>query len=135
MGNHPIQPTAGVAVTQRRSSNVGRTSAFQTRDHQEGPSPNTQGRSGLSPLLCAGPWNRSSLQRIRKSLQVANKVSGQSIQEEIVNSIAMDDIFVAFTMMQQIMTGLSSAASQEKKFSIITKSVFSLLKRNGGYSS
>jgi hypothetical protein len=41
--------------------------------------------------------------------QVANKSSGQSTQEEIVNSNAKD-MFVAFTMVQQIMTGLSSAA-------------------------
>jgi hypothetical protein len=54
------------------------------------------------------------------------------MQEEIVNSNAMDDMFVAFTMVQQIMTGLSIAASEEEKVSIITKSVFSLLKRNGG---
>jgi hypothetical protein len=64
--------------------------------------------------------------------QVTNKASDQSMQEEIVNSNAMDDMFVAFTMVQQIMTGLSSAASEEEKVSIITKSV---LKRNGGYSS
>jgi hypothetical protein len=67
--------------------------------------------------------------------QVANKASGQSMQEEIVNSNAMDDMFAAFTMVQQIRAGLSSAASEEEKVSITTKSVFSLLKRNGGYSS
>jgi hypothetical protein len=57
------------------------------------------------------------------------------MQEENVNSNAMDDMIVAFTMEQQIMTGLSSDASEEEKVSIITKSVFILLKRNGGYSS
>jgi hypothetical protein len=67
--------------------------------------------------------------------QVANKASVQSVQEEIVNSNSMDDMFVAFTMVQQIMIGLSSAASEEEKVSIITKCVFSLLKRNGSYSS
>jgi uncharacterized protein (UPF0333 family) len=67
--------------------------------------------------------------------QVANKTSGQSMQEEIVNSNAMDDMFVAFTMVQQILTVLSSGASEEEKVSIITNSVVSLLKRNGGYSS
>jgi hypothetical protein len=65
---------------------------------------------------------------------VANKASGQSMQVEIVNSNAMD-MFVAFTMVQQIMTGISSAASEEENVSIIIKSVFNLLKRNGGYSS
>jgi hypothetical protein len=47
----------------------------------------------------------------------------------------MDDMFVAFSMVQEIVTGLSSAASEEEKVSIITKAVFSLLKRNGGNSS
>jgi hypothetical protein len=42
----------------------------------------------------------------------------------------MDDIIFAFTMVQQIMTGLSSAASEEEKVSIIAKAVFSLPKRN-----
>jgi hypothetical protein len=32
-GEHPIQPTTGAAVMQRRSSNGGRTNACQTRDH------------------------------------------------------------------------------------------------------
>jgi hypothetical protein len=64
--------------------------------------------------------------------QVASQASGQSMQEETVNSNAMEDMFVTFTVVQQIMTGLSSAASEEEKVSIITKSVFSLLKRNGG---
>jgi hypothetical protein len=57
------------------------------------------------------------------------------MQEETVNSNAMDDMFVAFTTVHQIMTGLSSAGSEEESVSIITKSVFSLLKRSGGNSS
>jgi hypothetical protein len=42
------------------------------------------------------------------------------MQEEIVNSDAIDDRLIAFTMVQQIMTGLSSAASEEEKVSVIT---------------
>jgi hypothetical protein len=67
--------------------------------------------------------------------QVANKTSGQSMQEEIENSNSMDDMFVAFTMVHQIMTMHSSATSEEENASIINKSVFSILKCNGGYSS
>jgi hypothetical protein len=52
--------------------------------------------------------------------QVAYKSSDQSMQEEIVNSNATHGMFVA--------------ASEEEKVSIITKCVFSLLTRNGGYS-
>jgi hypothetical protein len=36
------------------------------------------------------------------------------VQAKIVNSKAMDDIFVAFRMVQQITTGLSGAASVEE---------------------
>jgi hypothetical protein len=64
--------------------------------------------------------------------QVVNKSSGESVQAKIVNSNEMDNIFIAFTMVQQIMTGLSGAASEEEKFSVITKAVFSILRRNGG---
>jgi hypothetical protein len=53
--------------------------------------------------------------------QVANKASGQSMQEETLNSNVMD-MLIAFTMLQQIMTGLSSTESEEKNVSIITKS-------------
>jgi hypothetical protein len=53
---------------------------------------------------------------------------------KIISSNVMD-MFVAFTMAQQIMTRLSGAASEEEKVSVITKAVFSLLKRNGGNSS
>jgi hypothetical protein len=57
------------------------------------------------------------------------------VQEKIVNSNAMDNMFVAFTMVQTIMTGLSSTASEDEMFSIITKAILSVLKCNGGYSS
>jgi hypothetical protein len=50
--------------------------------------------------------------------QVANKASGHSMQKDIVNSNKMDDIFVAFIMVQQIMTGLSGAASKMEKFQL-----------------
>jgi hypothetical protein len=57
------------------------------------------------------------------------------MQAKTVNSNAMDDMFVAFTMVQQIMTGLSCAASGEEEVSAITKDAFILLKHNGGNSS
>jgi hypothetical protein len=53
--------------------------------------------------------------------QVANKASGQSMQDEIVNSNAMGDMFVAFTMVQQIKTGLFRSASEEENISIIKR--------------
>jgi hypothetical protein len=37
------------------------------------------------------------------------------VQAKIVNSNAMDDTIVAFALVQQIMTGLSDATSEEEK--------------------
>jgi hypothetical protein len=57
------------------------------------------------------------------------------VQAKVLNGNEMDDVFVALTMVQQITTGLSGAASEEENVSVIIKAVFSLLKRNGGNSS
>jgi hypothetical protein len=57
------------------------------------------------------------------------------VEAKIINSNAMDNMFVAFTLVQQMMTDLSVAASEEGKVLVITKAVFSLLKHNGGNSS
>jgi hypothetical protein len=40
------------------------------------------------------------------------------MQANVVNNNAMDDMYVAFTMVQQIMTGLSGAATEEEKFQL-----------------
>jgi hypothetical protein len=44
------------------------------------------------------------------------QISGQSVQAKNVNFNAMDDVFLALTMTQQIMTELSGAATEEKWF-------------------
>jgi hypothetical protein len=66
---------------------------------------------------------------------VTNQTSGQQVQAENVNSNAMEDMSVAFTMVHQIMTGLSGAASEEEKIAVISKTVFSFLKPNDSSSS
>jgi hypothetical protein len=42
----------------------------------------------------------------------------------------MNDMFIAFTMVQQIMTGLSGAMSEEERVPINTKAMFKLPYRN-----
>jgi hypothetical protein len=56
------------------------------------------------------------------------------VQAENVNSNAMD-MFLTFTTVQQIMTGLSGAETEKEKFAVITKVVFRLLKSNANNSS
>jgi hypothetical protein len=65
---------------------------------------------------------------------VANKAPGHSVQTKVVNS-NVTDMFVAFTMVEQIMTRLSGDALEEKKISVIIKAVSSRLNLNGGNNS
>jgi hypothetical protein len=69
------------------------------------------------------------------STEATGRQPSLSVQAKIVNSNAMENMFVVFTMVQQIMTEFSYAASEEEKVSVITKVTFSLLKRNGSNSS
>lgn len=57
------------------------------------------------------------------------------MQVKYANSNALNGMFVPFTKVQQIMTGLPGAASEEEKVAVITKAVLCLLKCNGGHSS
>jgi hypothetical protein len=57
------------------------------------------------------------------------------VQTKSVNSNAIDDMFVAFNIVQQIMKGLSDSTSEKDKVVFITKAVLRLLKGNGGNSS
>jgi hypothetical protein len=64
-----------------------------------------------------------------------NQISGQSVHAKSVNITAMDDVFLAFTTMQQIMTELSGAVTEKEKVAVITKAMFRLLKNNANNSS
>jgi hypothetical protein len=46
--------------------------------------------------------------------QVASQAWCQSVEANIVNSNAMEDMFVAFTVVQQIMIGLSATMSEDQ---------------------
>jgi hypothetical protein len=51
-----------------------------------------------------------------------------------VNSNATDDMFLAFGMLQQIMTELSGAATETDRVAVVTKAVFRLLKNTDNSS-
>jgi hypothetical protein len=67
--------------------------------------------------------------------QDTSQISGQSVQAKNVNVNATDDVFLAFTMEQQIMMELSGAATEKEKVSVITEAVLGLLKNNASNSS
>jgi hypothetical protein len=58
---------------------------------------------------------------------VPHQKTGQSVQ---VNSVSLDNMFRVATVVQQIMTEFSGAASEEDKIVAITKTVLSLMKQN-----
>jgi hypothetical protein len=60
-----------------------------------------------------------------------HKHSGQSAQAPNVNSASLDNMFRVATAVQQIMTGLNDAVSEEEKILAITKIVLKLMNSNG----
>jgi hypothetical protein len=63
-----------------------------------------------------------------------NKISGWSVQAKNVNINAMD-VFLAFDMVQQIMTEFIGAVTEREMIAVLTKAVFKLLKNNTNNSS
>jgi hypothetical protein len=121
VGNYPIQPTTGAADMQKWRSNVGRTSAYQTRDHQGGlpSSPEWSFASALrSSVELKKPSENQKGYSGPPKKQVTNNALGRSMMEEILNSNATDNLFVALTMVQHIMIGLLGAALEEEKFQL-----------------
>jgi hypothetical protein len=57
------------------------------------------------------------------------------VQDRKVNFNATDDVFLAFIMVQQIVTELYGAAMEKEKVAIVTKAVFRLLTNNANNSS
>jgi hypothetical protein len=58
------------------------------------------------------------------------------VKAKNVYSNAMDGhMFLAFTMVQQIVTELSGTATEKEKVAVITDAVFRLLKNNASNSS
>jgi hypothetical protein len=63
--------------------------------------------------------------------QPPTQQTGQSVQAPTVHSSPLDDMFKVATVVQQIMTGLNGAVSEEEKIVAITKIVLNLMRRDG----
>jgi hypothetical protein len=104
----------------------------QQRRGQQGGlfSLNIQHMIDHSPLLFAAPIgsihhnrNNSSLQE-KNTHQDISEISGQSVQAKNVSINATGDMFLTFTMVQEIMTELSGAATGTEKFAVTTKPAY-----------
>jgi hypothetical protein len=63
--------------------------------------------------------------------QQCTQKTGQSVQAPNVNSSSLDNMFKVASLVQQIMTGLNEAVSEEQKIVAITKIVMKLMNSNG----
>jgi hypothetical protein len=142
--NRRTQQVTEAAVVQNKSYRAEGTCGRQHRDQQgEDSSQNTQHPIDYSALLFAAPISSigsSHRNKINNLLQENNthqetiQTSGQSVQAKTVN-INATDMFLAFTVVQQIMTVLSGAATEKENVAVITKAAFRLLKNTANSSS
>jgi membrane-bound lytic murein transglycosylase B len=63
--------------------------------------------------------------------QCLQQGTNQSAQATNVNSASLNNMFRDASVVQQIMTGLNEAVSEEKKIVAITKIVLTLMNNNG----
>jgi hypothetical protein len=62
--------------------------------------------------------------------QHEQQATGQSAEAPNVNSLPLDNMLRIVTLVQQFMTELNGAMSEEEKTVAITKTVLSLMKQN-----
>jgi hypothetical protein len=89
---------------------------------------NEQQQRPLNQDQVAGP---STKDRPSLPAAVPQQKSGQSVEARNVNSEPLDNMLRVVTVVQQIMTELNGAVSEEAKIVAITKIVLSLMKQNG----
>jgi hypothetical protein len=144
MGNHRTQQVTQAAVMQNRNC-----SKEETCGQQHGSAGKTffskyttPDRSFTTALHSSHQQHvqQPSQQKQQQSsglsmYQDTNKISNQSVQAKNVNINATDNMFLTFTMVQQIRTELSGAAKEKEKVAVTTKAVFTLLKNNANNSS
>jgi hypothetical protein len=70
-------------------------------------------------------------ERIAPLFNPKHQMSGQSVQAPSVCTSSLDDMFKVAAIVQQIMTELNGAVSEESKIVAITKIVLNLMKQNG----
>jgi hypothetical protein len=118
---------------------------LQRKRPQKSPKPTT-GRAFTSTLAAPGVSFAAALRGGRQQPQapataVVEKLSssaatpqqptGQSAQTSNVNSLPLDNMLRAITVVQQIMTELSGAVSKQDQIMAITKIVLNLMEQNG----
>jgi hypothetical protein len=86
---------------------------------------------GQQPPMRQAPRATAEPMRGPPPAEQQAKPAGQSVQTSNVNSTSLDDMFKVATVVQQIMTELNGAVSEEGKIVAITKIVLSLMKRDG----
>jgi hypothetical protein len=137
-----IQPPTEDAATRRRNCCDGGPRDSLTKDPQGVCSPRRMSSPGNPSLrLCAVTQQQQPPIRQnhkvkpnttdQRQFQPPTQQTGQSVQAPTVHSSPLDDMFKVATVVQQIMTGLNGAVSEEEKIVAITKIVLNLMRRDG----
>jgi hypothetical protein len=108
-----------------------RSFAAALRGHAQSQEPQVIQAQHPHPVTVEG---REQVQPPRQHQQPTQQ-TGQSVQATSVKSSSLDDMFRVASAVQQIMTELNDAVSEEEKIVVITKIVLNLMKINGRYSS
>jgi hypothetical protein len=119
----PKTTTGRVFSSNRTTPGLSFAAALRTNTgEQQRPQP--------TPTTDAAPVELQQT-RAPPPLQQRLQHAGQSVQAPSVNSASLDNMFRVASVVQQIMTGLNDAVSEEQKIVAITKSVMKLMNSNG----
>jgi hypothetical protein len=67
----------------------------------------------------------------KQNIRALQQTTDQSVQAPLVNSQPLDNMLRVVSVVQQIMTEVSCALSEEKKIEAITKTVLKIMNQNG----
>jgi hypothetical protein len=140
----PIPPIIGAADTPKRSCRKGRHRGHPKQQRERCSQTSSPQVCPLQRRSAAVRSTNSVLRNHKLQWQVHlqenyrvywllynTKKIGQSVEARNVNSEPLDNMLRVDTAVQQIMTELSGAVSEEAKIVAITKIVLSLMKQNG----
>jgi hypothetical protein len=95
------------------------------------PTRTTPGKSFAAALRGKPQQQPEQAKTIPPGETAQAQLSGQSVPAPCVTTSSLDDMFKVATVVQQIMTELNGAVSEEHKIVAITKIVLNLMKHNG----
>jgi hypothetical protein len=120
--DHRKLPRGGVFCSHRITAGVSFAAALRGSAEQQQQQPQANHVTVTSPPA-------TGIKNIPAS--ALQQLTGQSVQAPLVNSQPLDNMLRVVNVVQQIMTKVSGALSEEDKIVVITKIVLKLMNQNG----